>query len=122
MATDYSIYLSRGIDNAVPAEELAKALSFKDTRALRADISRSREAGQVICSSAKGYYLPESREEIERFIKWMEARAKHTFIAIRSARNAIKQAERVDHLEETGIQLNLNDLEGEGLDIRTPDS
>ena len=90
--TDYSLHLSTGKENATPSAKLAKELGFSDTRSLQADIARSRAAGQVICSSTQGgYYLPADREEVMKFIHSLEARAKNTLLALRSARQEVKR-------------------------------
>ena len=103
--TDYTFFLKKGEENATPSASLAEAAGFSDIRALQADIARSRAAGQIICSSSRGgYFLPASKEEIETFIRSMEARAKNTLLAIRSARQAIREIEG---------QLSLKDLETE---------
>ena len=91
MATDYSQYLKRGKENATSAAALAAAVGFPDTRSLQEDIAKSRAAGQVICSSTTGgYFLPADRTEIEEFIHSLEARAKNTLLALRSAREAVR--------------------------------
>lgn len=91
MATDYSQILKTGKENATPAADLAQMLGFSNTRALQADIAKSRQEGQVIISSTSGgYYLPANLEEVAAFVRSLEARAKHTFLAIRSARQALE--------------------------------
>ena len=95
MATDYTKILPRGKKRAMPANELARRLRFKSVRALQSDIANSRAEGQIICSSSKGgYYIPESREEIQAFINTMESRAKGILLSLRSARAALAEVER----------------------------
>ena len=105
MATDYSQILRTGKENAIPSQELAQMLGFSDTRALRADIAKSRQEGQVIISSTSGgYYLPANLKEVADFVRSLEARAKNTFAAIQSARQALEalpgQLEMLNVLEE----------------------
>lgn len=92
--TDYGVLLRRGKENATSSVELAAAAGFSDIRTLQEDIAKSRAAGQVICSSTTGgYFLPADRAEIEEFIHALEARAKNTLLALRSARQAIRHIE-----------------------------
>ena len=91
--TDYSLYLKRGKENAMPTRTLADAAGFHDIRSLRADIAKSRAAGQVICSSTTGgYYLPADHGEIREYIRSMESRARSVLLAIRSAKQAITES------------------------------
>lgn len=80
--------LLTGKSNAISARELAAKIGVSD-RVLR-DI---RVKGIVICSSSAGYYLPANKDEIREFCNFMEKRAKHSFIAIQSARRALGEVE-----------------------------
>lgn len=77
-----------GKDMAISSRELAAKMSITE-RKLREIITEERTSGTVICSSANGYYLPSNRGEIEEFCHFMEKRAKHSFVAIQSARRAL---------------------------------
>lgn len=100
MATDYTKVLKSGEQNATPTAELVKRLGLKSSRALRKDISEARAEGQIILSSAHGgYYLPGSRQEIQKFVCTYEAWAKSIFRALRSARKL---------LDEIDGQCNMN--------------
>ena len=104
--TDYTLFLRKGKENAIPAADLARALGFSSIRRLQQDIAKSRAAGQIICSSTTGgYYLPADHEEIEAFVHSLESRAKKTFMALRSAREALREPEG---------QLSLEDIENGG--------
>lgn len=101
--TDYTKILPKGSRNAISSADLTLIMGFESTRALQSDISKSRNAGQVILSSTQGgYYLPANKEEIEEFIKVLQARAINTFRALRSARETLKHDDN---------QLELEDLE-----------
>lgn len=62
-------------------------------------IERERKAGALILSSTMGgYYTSHNRAEVAEFVRTLESRAKHTFLALRTARRflretAISQAE-----------------------------
>lgn len=101
--TDYTKILPAGSKNAISSDDLVLIMGFESTRALQSDISKSRNAGQVILSSTQGgYYLPANDEEIEEFIKVLQSRAINTFRALRSAREALKHNDN---------QMELADLE-----------
>lgn len=77
-----------GRDNAIPAADLAKVAAFPDARTLQQEIHSLREHGVVILSATdkpNGYYLPESRQEVEQFVRSMHSRMKNTNIAVKSA-------------------------------------
>ena len=99
---DYTELLPKGKRNDVYGAELARQLCFKDTRLLRKDIARARAEGQIICSSARGYYLPETREEIQEFIRLMEGHARCIFGSLRSARRALRQIDGQYEINENG--------------------
>lgn len=84
---DLKNILPTGKENAISARELAAKLGVSD-RVLRDLVTTDRVKGIVICSSSAGYYLPASKNEIREFCNFMEKRAKHSFIAIQSARRA----------------------------------
>lgn len=77
-----------GRGNAIPATDLAKIAAFPDARTLQQEIHSLREHGVVILSATdkpNGYYLPENRQEVERFVCSMYSRMKNTNIAVKSA-------------------------------------
>ena len=85
---DLKNILPTGKENAISARELAAKLGVSD-RVLRDLVTTDRVKGIVICSSSAGYYLPASKNEIREFCNFMEKRAKHSFVAIQSARRAL---------------------------------
>ena len=87
---DYEMILPKGEENAIKAVDLAARLGFNNTRLLQASIAKARAEGQMILSSGRGYYLPSSDEEVQRFIKTMENRAINTLAAIKNARRYLK--------------------------------
>ena len=91
--------LPEGKNNAISAEALTKMLQLRSKRELQKRIERERKAGALILSSTTGgYYTSHNRAEVQAFCRTLESRAKHTFLALRSARRflretAISQAE-----------------------------
>ena len=68
--------LLKGPENAVPLKHLAALLDM-DERSVRAQIARERKAGHIIISDNEhGYFLPSSAEEISRFSRSMNHRAR----------------------------------------------
>lgn len=89
---DLKSILPTGKLNAISARDLAVKLGVSD-RVLRDIVTAERVKGVVICSSSAGYYLPGNRDEIREFCNFMEKRAKHSFIAIQSARRTLGEVE-----------------------------
>ena len=89
---DLKSILPTGKLNAISARDLAVKLGVSD-RVLRDIVTAERVIGVVICSSSAGYYLPDNRDEIREFCNFMEKRAKHSFIAIQSARRTLGEVE-----------------------------
>ncbi len=92
--------LPTGRNNAVAVCDLTEKMRITE-RKLREIITEERTAGTVICSSVSGYYLPANRAEIEDFCHFMEKRAKHSFVAIQSARRALGAPEGQQELSST---------------------
>ena len=83
-----------GRENAIPAKVLAEALGFPSDRELRKQIERERAAGAVILSDCHrgGYYLSDDPEELRRFTRTLNARARNTAKAAESAQRALDAA------------------------------
>ena len=90
-----------GRENAIPAKALADALGFPTTRELRKQIERDRAAGAVILSDCHrgGYYLSNDPEELRRFTRTLNARAKNTAKAAQSAQEALDAATGQERME-----------------------
>ncbi len=91
-----SNFLPRGGENAVPSQYLADLLGFSSVRELQKEIERERNAGAVIlstCTNGGGYYLPDSPEEIRRFIRTLSARARNTEKSMQSAKAELERLE-----------------------------
>lgn len=82
--------LQRGAENAIRAQDLANMLGLSDARTVSELIAREREAGAVILSDSRGYFLPadgeQGRYEAARFISTLRARAINTLRATKSAK------------------------------------
>lgn len=99
--TDFMIAerLRKGTENAITGQELCKLLEISDTRKLQILIAKERSEGIPILSSCRtgGYFLPAEGEvgelEIRRFIKTLEAMARHTRDAAKPAAEALRKGE-----------------------------
>ena len=83
-----------GRENAIPSKVLAEALGYPSTRELQKQIERERAAGAVILSDSHGggYYLSNDPEELRRFTRTLNARARNTIKAAQSAQMALDAA------------------------------
>lgn len=87
-------FLRYGRENAIPSKVLAVALGFRTVRDLQKQIERERAAGAVILSDpcGSGYYLSNDPEELRRFTRTLNARARNTLKAAESAQRALDAA------------------------------
>ncbi len=80
-----------GKENAISTADLVRLTGCKSTRDLQERIAYERNHGAVICSgSGRGYWKPKDRQEIQEFVRTMDARALNTLRAAKSARAALK--------------------------------
>ena len=88
-----------GRNNSISTNTLAEA-EQTDARNIRNSISRLRRKGVIICSNidasigATGYFRPETKEELETFVRIETARIKTHREAIEPARRALRKMER----------------------------
>lgn len=83
--------LKYGKANAIPSKTLAEALGFQTVRDLQRVVEAERAAGAVILcdSQGAGYYLSDDPEELRRFTRTLNARARNTIKAAQSAQKAL---------------------------------
>lgn len=80
-----------GKENAISTADLVRLMGCKSARDLQERIAYERNHGAVICSgSGRGYWKPKDRQEIQEFVRTMDARALNTLRAAKSAREALK--------------------------------
>ena len=94
--TDFIIdpLLPIGKENAITTQELMRISGCGSSRELRQRIALERERGAIICSgSGRGYWKPKNRQEIQEFIKTMDARAWNTLKAAKGAKKALRTPE-----------------------------
>ncbi len=94
--TDFRIesLLLVGRENAITTEELVRRSGCGSARELQQHIAYERECGAIICSgSGRGYWKPKDKQEIQQFVKTMDARALNTLKATKSARQMLRVPE-----------------------------
>lgn len=93
--------LHYGRENAISSKQLAAALGFPSVRELQAQVAREREAGAaILCDShGAGYYLSNDPEEILRFTRTLDARARNTARASKAVKRSITAATGQEVLE-----------------------
>ena len=71
----------QGKDNAIVSRALEERLGCKGTM-IREMVNELRNAGVQICSDRNGYYIAQSREELDRTIVQLKSRVKKIQSAI----------------------------------------
>lgn len=82
-----SAFLCYGESNAIPGRDLVKLLGLHDLRELTQMIEKARRNGVPICASCsdpRGYYIAETPEELERYLRSLDRRLSN----IRATRSA----------------------------------
>lgn len=82
--------LNHGHENAITAARLAEYFKT-DIRSIQKAVSNERKDGAVIAGSGKGYFIPDTPEELERYIARAEKQARSCFVPLRSAKDQLKK-------------------------------
>ena len=82
--------LNHGHENAITAARLAEYFNT-DIRSIQRAVSNERMNGAVIAGSGKGYFIPDTPEELERYIARAEKQARSCFVPLRSAKDQLKK-------------------------------
>ena len=80
-------------------QNLCAKFEFTSNRAVQKQIEHERKQGKVILSSTQppgGYFLPETKQEIRRFIRTLENRGSKTLDALNGARALLNSFDEVD--------------------------
>lgn len=88
--------IGHGEGNAITQKEITRiiGLSDRDTRAI---IERLRAGGMVICSSNAGRFFPENIEELDSYIRRIQASVRAECVALAPARRLLKEWQASDH-------------------------
>ena len=96
---DITEYIPYGANNAITRDELLKVADYFvegiTDRSMRRLLEASKQNGNIIINmqDGRGYFRPENKEEIERYIRQEEARAKKIQFNLKSARKALRKLE-----------------------------
>ena len=90
--------IPRGEESAVSVPTLAKTLGTSE-RDVRKQVSILRMQGELILSSARGYFRPATVGELRQFVSAMTKRGRATFAAVASARKVLRQLENQERGE-----------------------
>ena len=82
--------LNHGHENAITAARLAEYFNT-DIRGIQRAVSNERMNGAVIAGSDKGYFIPDTPEELERYIARADKQARSCLYALRSARQQLRK-------------------------------
>jgi biotin operon repressor len=95
-----------GEDNATHSKRLID-ISGLTERELRKVIEQLRRSGTVIISSNKGYYLPETVDELQHYINKESKRAKSIFYTLKTAKvlekTMLNRSQHIGTLESEDI-------------------
>ena len=91
-----------GKDNAIHAIEIQKRCGLT-AREIRKTVEILRRKGMCICSGSRGYYLPETEEELKEYINTVKKTAKSTLFTLKTAKRALKVMQSSDQLEIPGV-------------------
>lgn len=59
--------IPKGEKNAILSRDLQRVWGMNNKRSVSAQVEKFRKAGVLICSGERGYYIPETTEELEKF-------------------------------------------------------
>lgn len=79
-----------GKKNAVTNHQLRELLGISNREVRRLVSIARREVCIINDQNGKGYYMPETKAEAEKWIKQETARAKSIFLGMKGARNYLK--------------------------------
>ena len=86
-------YIPYGRENAISRAKLRELTGLNDS-VMRQEIAKARRNTVVLnLQDGRGYYRTNNKEEIERFIKQEEHRAKSIFYNLQGARQELQRIE-----------------------------
>lgn len=96
--------LGHGEGNAISQEQLRALLGFGSVRATRQIVEDARRAGEIVLSSARGYFRPsedpaEAEIELERYLHLQAERLRTNRASVASARIALARLTHRNQLE-----------------------
>ena len=94
--------IGKGEENALHLADLVQLtqLSERDTRRV---IESLRRSGAVVCSSGRGYFKPDTPDELRRYVRQEQARSRSIYRRTASARKLLKSWN--ENAEFDGVSL-----------------
>lgn len=89
--------IGKGEANAVTQKRIT-ALTGLPPRETRLILARLRKSGIVICSGNRGRFFPETVDELEHYVKRIEADVKNQCMALAPARRLLKEWSADNHV------------------------
>lgn len=93
--------LGRG-ESAARTQSEITAITGYDGRTTRKILERARKRGAVVCGSDAGRYLPETLDELKRYVKRVESQLRSEGAALQAARRLLRQSLDGDNFGGTG--------------------
>ncbi|MBE7011318.1 MAG: hypothetical protein E7415_01435 [Ruminococcaceae bacterium] len=87
--------LETGEKNAVHLKAIINRTELKNREA-RKCIEQLRRSGFVIVSNSNGYFIPETPEELQKYINQETHRAKSVFYTLKNARQLLQQIKEAE--------------------------
>lgn len=87
--------LGRGEAAAKTQKELT-AITGYDARTTRHILETARKKGAVICGSDAGRYLPETLDELHKYVRRVDSQVRNECVALAAARRLLKSWEGCD--------------------------
>lgn len=85
--------LGRGESAARTQRELTAITGF-DARTTRKVLESARKKGAVVCGADAGRYLPETLEELRRYVRRVSSQVENESIALNAAKSRLREWEK----------------------------
>ena len=79
-------------ESAARTQSELTAITGFDARTTRKLLESARKRGAVICGSDAGRYLPETLDELKRYVKRVESQLRNEGAALQAARRLLRQS------------------------------
>lgn len=84
-------FIPKGRENAIKRSKLILLTGLSDRKIRELIADARRETVIINLQTGDGYYIPTTKEEIERFVKQEEHRLKSIGYSLKAARRALKE-------------------------------
>lgn len=89
--------IGHGEKNAITQREITKLTGIqpRDTRLI---LERLRKSGIIVCAGNRGRFFPETLDELEHYVKRIQANVRNQCIALAPARRLLKEWRSENHV------------------------